>query len=300
MEADLERSIVTSIFPKNTSVLLCAPSRSGKTSFVHFILQNKNLYFGDNYFDKVLIISCNSKIEIVLPEITDLTIESCYLEEFDLNQVEEGTGLIFDDVSQFSNKIGESLNVALHHLNLPFVAVLVHSVLGSDLFRLASICHRIIFFLRSTSSARSAAYLISKFFRDRETRLALEKVLGYCQKANDLLLVCLNRGADEKDQYLALSKLSNLTRGYCLAHLGSPLNLSETALEHMAVKDSLADAFEPENFPPNTCVLVPTELVLEAKKNLPSKASDHSCTKVWNLGVKEIESSIEAYFKVAH
>ena len=305
MASDGESSsvVVSSIFPKNNSVLLCAPSRSGKTSFIHKLLINKNLYFGDNHFDSVIIVSCNPKVDIVLPELESCSVKGIYLEEFDSNLVEEGTCIIFDDVSTYSSKIGEALNVLLHHLNLPFIAVLVHSVLGTDLFKFASICHKIIFFLGSTSSARLAAYIISRFFRDKETKLYLEQVLAFCQTQNNNLLICLNKGANERLQYLALSHLDSLSKfGYCLAYQGSSHQIPN---ERMEVDDRVAKNFDLTNLPPNTCVLVPVTSVLKAKQNLSdssssSSSSQHLCTKIWNQGVADVERAIETYFKVTH
>lgn len=298
---ELHPSLVSGIFPKSSSLLLCAPSRSGKTSFVYNLLQHKNLYFGDNYFDRVLIVSCNSKIEISLPEVDSLVIEGLYIEEFDLNQVEEGTCLIFDDVSSLSVKISEVLNVALHHLNFSFVAVCVHSVLGSELFRLSSICHRVLFFLGSTSSARSAAYLVSQFFRDRETRGYLEQVLAYCQRHGSNFLVCLNKGADENQSFLALSHLDRLAKsGYCCAYPGIDYRPSEEVLEVMSVDPELARNFDLEGLPANTLVLAPAHLILKAKRELPAEGGDHSCLKHWNEKVLEVERAIEGYFKLNH
>lgn len=292
--------LVRSIFTKSSSLLICAPSRSGKSSFVHTILKNKKLYFGSNRFEQVLIISCNPRIDILLPEVKDSSVQGCYIEEFDLNQVEEGTCLIFDDVSSFNSKIGEALNVALHHMNLPFVAVIVHSILGSDLFRYTSICHRALFFLGSTSSARSASFLISRFFRDKLTRVYLEGVLAYVQKSKSNLLICLNKGADEEEAYLALSHLEKLTSGYCLAYPETSFEWPEGVLEEMAIDPSLARKFDLETLPPHTLVLAPADLVLRAKRELPAEGEEkHSCTKLWNKGVQELERAIEGYFKLA-
>ena len=49
-------------FPKNSSTLLVAPSKTGKSWFLKVILENQELYFR-NLITRVLVINCDPRIE---------------------------------------------------------------------------------------------------------------------------------------------------------------------------------------------------------------------------------------------
>ena len=119
----------TPFYPHSVTVL-SAPSNAGKSTLVQNIIRNKENCF-TRPFSRAVVVFCNEKVNCLPYDSLagpGLHIESCYLEDFSIQDLLPNDLVIFEDVLKVTSAIQETIKVLAHHIDLASVFVIVQSV----------------------------------------------------------------------------------------------------------------------------------------------------------------------------
>ena len=230
-------------FPARSITLLTGPSSVGKSYYLSRILEHPSLYFAEPP-NRIYVVLCNNRVppyslnrkqeeeeeeedeeEEPAPPPPLIQVP---LAEFNTEDLEAGDCLIIEDLQAITPEVRQAINVVTHHYNLNSCFVVTHSLLGNNNFELLSLCHRVIFFLRSSAVSRTAKYVVRNFFQDTETRNYLLQLIGFCERLGEPLLIETSPLASSGDSlhHIALSHLPHLvTRGYSLVYPHPRMNI---------------------------------------------------------------------------
>ena len=295
-------------FPPRTVTLLTGPTSIGKSYFLSRILEHCPLYFSEPVH-RIVVVLCNERVPPYslngdnLPPIVHVP-----LDEFNFEELEAGDVLIIEDLQSISPEVRQSINVVTHHFNLNCCFVVTHNLLGNVNFELLSLCHRVIFFLKSTAVSRTAKYVIRNFFQDKETRDYLQTILGFCERIGEPLL--LETSPIHQPSHIALSHLAQLAkRGFSCLYPHPRMNTffekSQSDAEELK-SEHLQES--PENLPPNTYIVFSSEaldrerkkrstaILRQAAEEEEEEGSECADKKIWDQLTKAVEENIEALF----
>ena len=211
-------------FPKNSSTLLVAPSKTGKSWFLKVLLENQELYFKDPV-TRVLVINCDPKIafhelceregkRFDAPELPEVV--QCSWDTYDSQDLQEGDVVIVDDLEEFNNQTRDLVNKYANHLNLGHVFVVTHAILNQKNFGLLNFVHRVLLFLQSNAVTRLSSYIEQTFFKDPEKKNFIKQIIGVCERQKQPLLLELSSLPSQiAPLHVACSHLLNLTDRTC-------------------------------------------------------------------------------------
>ena len=304
-------------FPHGSINLVVGPSNVGKSSFVTEILANSELYFTEP-LTRIVIVNCHSAVSAQYQlETSEISVVQCLLSNFEVEQLEPGDMLIFEDVQEINATIKLAVTTIVHHLNLSGCFIICHSILGSRLFEILQFCHQIILFLTSSAVSRLALYIVRAFFVDEELKRYLKTIIATAENQQAILHLLLNPIAGARTpNHLALSHLTHLNKkkgGFCVIYP----NLRKMKNYEEAEKFSLTSDIEdfdnlfieqmPENLHPNSYLMINSQNVVQWKEqqqqqqHKKSKNTDNCSDgeENWLFAVTELESDIEESFPAA-
>lgn len=308
-------------FPHGSINLLVGPSNVGKSTYVANLLQNPDLYFSEPLFQRIVIVNCHSAVENFQyqQENSKFLIIRCLLSNFEVEILQPGDVLIFEDVQEISASIKLAVTTIVHHLNLTGCFIICHSILGSRLFEILQFCHQIILFLTSSAVSRLALYIVRAFFVDEQLKAYLKTIISTAESQQAILHLSLNPIAGSRNpNHLALSHLPNLKKdlgGFCIIYpnlrkmkdyededsaslfLNEEPHLENTFLEHV-----------PDNLSPESYLMINAKSFLNIKelqqnqvdeKTAKDKCAKNTSEENWLFAVNELESDIEDSFPAA-
>ena len=307
-------------FPRNSVNLVTGPTSSGKTYFVTQLLRHHETYF-EGTVNRIVVVLCNARIQeldLKLSAGDSPEVVQTPLSDLDPDQLEENDLVFIDDLQALTEAVRLTISVCAHHYNLASLFIVTHSLLGNKHFELLTLCHRVFLFLKGTANVRLFKYLKSHFFQDPEIQKALEEIVPYCQRRNQVLGLELNPLASScclPDEHnlgpvLGISHLSSLVnkpegRGYCVLYtLDSTVMDYTEEWQHVRVDPDTASNFsaseDPSSMPSAlkkyALVVVPTSAVISSRPPL-AEGGECSARDQWETTLREIEDSIESHFK---
>jgi len=207
-------------FPSASSTLIVAPPYTGKTYFVKQVLEAQELYF-ERPISNVIVINCDERVKFY--ELQDRPVrpdeesrplpqvEQFVWETFDSEALKEGDVVVIDDLQVITPRVRELITALAHHCCLGHLFVICHGVLGTRMYELLSYVHRVCLFTASTAVVRLGLYVIQRFFVDAELKDFLKRVLGICERQQEILILEINNLPGNVQPYhVALSHLTRL------------------------------------------------------------------------------------------
>ena len=323
-------------FPHGSINLLVGPSNVGKSTYVANLLKNPELFFTRPLFRRVVVVNCHSAVGVSQYQQTTTTttnddddnnhtattavpVVHCLLSNFEVDILEAGDILIFEDVQEISAVIKLAVTTIVHHLNLSGCFIICHSILGSRLFEILQFCHQVILFLTSSAVSRLALYIVRAFFVDEHLKSYLKGIISTAESHQAILHLSLNPIAGARNpNHLALSHLLNLTRdkgGFCIIYP----NLRKMKNYEIADCSSRQPEFDdtvfehlPEQLNPESYVMINAKSILNIKEQQQqqqqqqqhrqsgqAKCAANSSEENWLLAVTELEADIEDSFPAA-
>lgn len=313
-------------FPHGSINLLVGPSNVGKSTYVANLLQTPDLFFTRPLFQRVVVVNCHSAVgtsqyqNTTTGENTATPVIHCLLSNFEVDILEAGDILIFEDVQEISAVIKLAVTTIVHHLNLSGCFIICHSILGSRLFEILQFCHQVILFLTSSAVSRLALYIVRTFFVDEQLKNYLKGIISTAESQQAILHLSLNPIAGARNpNHLALSHLLNLKEengGFCIIY---PNLRKMKDYEMEDCSSSQQPEFEdtfleqlPENLNSESYLMINAKSV----KNLTeqqqqqqhnqrhnsldqAKCAENSGEEQWLLAVTELEADIEDSFPAA-
>jgi len=303
-------------FPRRSVTLLLGPTSSGKTYFLHRILEQSHLYFSPSPVSRIVVVLCNDRVppyhlnqeqQHPAPQVVQVT-----LDDFEPEFLEPDDILVIEDLQTLTPPLRDCINVLTHHLDLRATLVVAHSLLGNKNFELLSLVHRTLFFLGSTGVSRAARFVVRDFFQDAETRAYLKSVIGFCERLKVPLLIETNTLASAQLGQLALSHLLQWIKGYSLVYpqvgMQSVYETSQASPDDQ-LQPSYLDTFDAEatlasssSLPSPTFVVFPAQALLKqksrAKEATTAAETKESCAEkeAWESVTEMVEEMIENYF----
>lgn len=310
------------IFPSQSISLLVAPSNSGKSTFLKNVLEHSHLFFSQQP-SRVVVINTNRHCEFYsLEEKTHgvwplPSVEQYMVGEFDVDDLNKGDIVIFEDISEVTHELKQVINVISHHVGLTHTFLISHACLGTKKFELLNYIHRVVLFCQSSSVCRLANFIQQTFFYDVETRDYLKKIISFAQTKGQILHIELNvMSGQHQSKHLALTHADKfITQGFLIIFpFLSSLSIFQTisnSLYSIKVKEKamLPDA---EDIPKNAFVLL-NHIQLEQVKSMgdhddntnePEKsiletAQGDDCTdknsQQWQTIVQQMMKDVEAF-----
>ena len=311
-------------FPKNSSTLLVAPSKTGKSWFLKVILENQELYFRDP-ITRVLVINCDPKItfhdleekegkSLEVPELPEVI--QCNWDTYNSEDLLEGDVVIIDDLEEFNTHARDLVNKYAHHMNLGHVFVVTHAILSQKNFGLLNFVHRVLLFLQSSAVSRLSSYIEQTFFKDAETKEFIKKIIGVCERQKQPLLLEISSLPNHiAPLHVACSHLLSLTDKSCsfavvYSH-PSNIEMYQTFLSGGENESQDTNPLKgiqnldrlplPKNLIDGSFVLLNADGLLKLKSDSKIKTEtpeSETCLDMeqkWNSTVAEMELKIENY-----
>ena len=274
-------------FPARSITLLTGPSSVGKSYYLSRLLEHPSLYFAEP-IHRIYVVLCNDRVPPYSLN-TDSTslgptpppLIQVPLAEFNTEDLEAGDCLIIEDLQAITPEVRQAINVVTHHYELNSCFVVTHSLLGNTNFELLSLCHRVIFFLRSSAVSRTAKYVVRNFFQDLDTRNYLLQLIGFCERLGEPLLIETSPLASSEESlgHIALSHLPQLvTRGYSLIYphprmkiiyhksQSDPSDLKTDYLGKLNNPEGEEEEGDIQKYPPNTFVVFSSQALDTERK----------------------------------
>lgn len=222
-EVEVTSHLKPVIFPSQSISLLIGPSNSGKSTYLQKIFENSHLCFEEQP-KRIIIINTNKhcsfySLEQVESNPWPLPVVENYLAgEFDINLLEKGDIIVFEDILEVTHDLRQVINVISHHVGLIHTFLISHACLGTKKFELLSYIHRVILFCRASSVCRLANFISQTFYYDPETRDYLKKIISYAQTKGQILHIELNVTAGlHQAKHLAITHvLDFITKGFLI------------------------------------------------------------------------------------
>ena len=256
----------TPFFPNCVSILCCT-TNGGKTTFLINTLKHLSIYYSGPV-KGVIVVLCNPIIEgscYLELQTETFTVDIVYLDDFEIDILQENKVLIFEDVGVLTQIIIDSCNVLAHHLKLSSVFIVCQSVFSDVKFKqLLSIAHGIVFSFAGANGIRLSNYITRYFCASDELKSYLKTITETAAQLNTFVLLQLNQIA-RKDQpnFFALVGIENLYKDT----LESPpplyfplLNKKEEYMEEFDNNQATVP-WDPSQYPADAYVLVPRKYV---------------------------------------
>jgi hypothetical protein len=214
-------------FPAASSTLIVAPPYTGKSYFVKQLLESQELYF-EKPVTRVVVINCDERVkfyELEEPKAAFVDeglngpfqrrqlprVEQYVWDTFDSGTLEEGDVVLVDDLQVITPRVRELITALAHHCFLGHLFVICHGVLGTRMYELLSYVHRVCLFTASTAVVRLGLYIVQRFYVDPELKEFLKKVIGICERQQEILILEINNLPGNVQPYhVALSHLTKL------------------------------------------------------------------------------------------
>jgi hypothetical protein len=298
---NVESSTTTVFYPffNNSVNIISTHTNGGKTSFLINVLKHRQLYF-PTLVEGALIVLCNNFIEgnnYKELETDNFTVQIVYLDNFDLDLLQENYILIFEDVSTLSQVIVDCINIHVHHLNLASAFIVCQSVFYDKFRHLLSTCHNIIFSYSGSNGIRLLKYIVHYFCASDELKTYLSEICSISVLINTFVLLQLNQTArTDQPEYFAIVGIENLFKSDAdlsqYPTLVFPqLNKKQNFVKMYEDNEAEVDDFDATQYPSNAYVLVPVKNV-KKKNNSPSTSSTTNLETKWNNLNKSIREEI--------
>ena len=315
-------------FPAASSTLIVAPPYTGKSYFVKQVLERQELYF-EKPVSRVIVINCDERVkfyELEQPpssfdEPRPLpTVEQYVWDTFDSSGLSEGDVVLVDDLQVITPRVRELITALTHHCFLGHLFVICHGVLGTRMYELLSYVHRVCLFTASTAVVRLGLYIIQRFYVDVELKDFLKRIVGICERQQEILLLEINNLPGNVQPYhVALSHLAKLRdpeAPFAMAYsYPSKAGLYEKLAKEKRiarVTPRLLEALPPKEFlPQGSFVILTPSSVQELRHEDDRRRGDgdregndeaeeeEDClkkqTEEWNDAVQELEMRIEDF-----
>ena len=296
-------------FPHGSINLLVGHSNCGKSTYVGELLENSSLYFTQP-FNRIVVVNCHSLVSPYTLKDSTISIVHFLLSNFQVEDLEPGDILVFEDVQEITAIIKLTVTTIVHHLQLSGCFIICHSILGSRLFEILQFTHQIILFLTSSAVSRRAVYIIRAFFVDEETREYLKSIISTAENQEAILHLSLNPIAGNRTpNHLACSHLINLQKekgGFCILYpslqkMKNYKNVAVVPSESIEEIDDQVLENLPEKLHLQSYIMIDSKNILEWKKikedNILQKNSNNCANKSgeedWLFAVTELENDIE-------
>lgn len=288
-------------FPQSVN-LISANTNAGKTHFILQVLKNKDRCFY-RPVSRALIVLCNEKVnDQDYRDLSDETlhIDTCYLDEFSINDYEtDNLLLIFEDVSKLTKDILECINVNAHHLKLASIILVLQSVFADKEFKvLLGLVHRVIIYFSGSGGTQLGQYIRKYYFVSSDIKDNLKQIISYAENNRTTVILQVNEVArKEKSHYFALAGIENFlsdnidTKPAIVFPLFYNRNMYE---EEFDDNTALVD-FDPSILPRGSYVLVKAENVF--KKSQKKTSPEDQCTIDLNSTGQAIVNNIESALK---
>jgi len=289
----------------NSVNVISTHTNGGKTSFLINIIKHRHLYFPTTV-KGVLVVLCNNFIEgnnYKELETDNFEVQVVYLDNFELELLQEHYILIFEDVSVLSQVIVDCVNIHVHHLNLASAFIVCQSVFYDKFRNLLSTCHNIIFSYSGSNGIRLFKYIVHYFCASDELKSYLSEICSISSVTNTFVLLQLNQTArTDQPDYFAIVGIENLSKENDLDFSHAPpilvfpqLNKKQTFKQMYDDNEAEVDDFDSTKYPSNAYVLVPVKNVKRRKPGGGSGASAAATTTLeskWNSLNKSIREEI--------
>jgi hypothetical protein len=291
----------TPFYPHSVTVL-SAPSNAGKSTLVQNIIRNKENCF-TRPFSRAVVVFCNEKVNCLPYDSLagpGLHIESCYLEDFSIQDLLPNDLVIFEDVLKVTSAIQETIKVLAHHIDLASVFVIVQSVYNDEFKILLSISHQIIIFLNGTQGTKLAQQIKQYFFINPEIKEKIKTIIAEGEKYKEVILIKLNNIArKDEPHFFALCGFENFVENFKLSSRTFiyPQLHCENLYKNMFQDNYVEMDIDPSTIPKGSFVLVPAANV--KRKNVETSLEKNSKEKQWDtlthLLAQEIETGMLNY-----
>ena len=292
----------------NSVNVISTHTNGGKTTFLINIIKHRHLYFPTTV-KGVLVVLCNNFIEghnYQELETENFSVQVVYLDNFELELLQENYILIFEDVSVLSQVIVDCVNIHVHHLNLTSAFIVCQSVFYDKFRNLLSTCHNIIFSYSGSNGIRLLKYIVHYFCASDELKSYLSEICSISVLINTFVLLQLNQTArTDQPDYFAIVGIENLFKEKDLAPTASApafhptlvfpqLNKKTSFVQMYDDNEAEVDDFDATKYPSNAYVLVPVKNV---KKKSTSTGPNAGAAKTsleskWNSLNKSIREEI--------
>ena len=291
----------TPFYPHSVNIV-SAPSNAGKSTLLQNIIKNKKNCFV-RPINRVVVVFCNEKVTS-LPydelQTEDLIIESCYLQNFETQDLTVNDLVIFEDVLKITSEIQETIKVLAHHIDLASVFIVVQCVYNDDFKVLLSISHQLIIFLNGSQGTKLAQQIRQYFFINPETKEKIKDIISSAEKYKEVVLIKLNNIARPDEPYFfSISGLENFVQEFNVSK--RTFVFPQLHCEHL-YKTMFNDNYvemdiDPASIPKGSYVLVPAANVKQ--KSVKSASEKNSKEKDWEtlttLLTNEIETGVLNY-----
>ena len=289
----------------NSVNVISTHTNGGKTTFLINIIKHRHLYFPTTV-KGVLVVLCNNFIEghnYKELETENFDVQIVYLDNFELELLQENYILIFEDVSVLSQIIVDCVNIHVHHLNLTSAFIVCQSVFYDKFRNLLSTCHNIIFSYSGSNGIRLLKYIVHYFCASDELKSYLSEICSISVLINTFVLLQLNQTArTDQPDYFAIVGIENLFKendlppavktAFYPTLVFPQLNKKSTFVQMYDDNEAEVDDFDATKYPSNAYVLVPVKNV--KKRNISSgpAATKTSLESKWNSLNKSIREEI--------
>ena len=285
----------------NSVNVISTHTNGGKTSFLINIIKHRHLYFSTPV-KGALVVLCNNFIEgnnYKELETEEFEVQVVYLDNFELDLLQEHFILIFEDVSVLSQIIVDCVNIHVHHLNLTSAFIVCQSVFYDKFRHLLSTCHNIIFSYSGSNGIRLLKYIVHYFCASDELKSYLSEICSISVLINTFVLLQLNQTArTDQPDYFAIVGIENLFKENELAQFPTlvfpQLNKKQNFVTMYDDNEAEVDDFDATKYPSNAYVLVPVKNVKKRSTSLSAAATTTktSSESKWNNLNKSIREEI--------
>ena len=290
----------------NSVNVISTHTNGGKTTFLINIIKHRHLYFPTTV-KGVLVVLCNNFIEghnYQNLETEDFDVQIVYLDNFELELLQENYILIFEDVSVLSQVIVDCVNIHVHHLNLTSAFIVCQSVFYDKFRNLLSTCHNIIFSYSGSNGIRLLKYIVHYFCASDELKSYLSEICSISVLINTFVLLQLNQTArTDQPDYFAIVGIENLFKEKVSANddndtfhptlVFPQLNKKTNFAQMYDDNETEEDNFDATKYPSNAYVLVPVKNVKRRSTSTgPNAAGKTSLESKWNSLNKSIREEI--------
>jgi hypothetical protein len=282
-------------FPNSVNVI-STHTNGGKTSFLLNVLQHRQDYFSSTV-QGALVVLCNNFVEgnnYKELETESFPVEVVYLDNFEIDLLQENYILIFEDVNVLSQIIIDCVNIHVHHFNLASAFIVCQSVFYDKFRNLLSTCHNIIFSYTGSNGTRLFKYIVHYFCAGDDLKSYLVEICSISVLINTFVVLQLNQTArlDQPD-YFAILGIENLYK-HDLEHFPTcvfpQLNKKENFSKMYDDNEAEVENFDASKYPSNAYVLVPVKNVKKKSTSNPKEAT--SLEAKWNELNKRIREEI--------
>ena len=179
-------------FPHCVTILSGATNQ-GKSTLLQNIIKNQDLCFV-RPFTRVLVVLCNQRVNSESYknlETDNLSVNICYIEEFDTDDISDQDLVIFEDIKTLTSEIIETVNVIAHHSDLASVFVVCQCVFDNKFKILLSIAHQVLIFINGVQGIQLAQRIRIYYFQNPDLKEHIKSIVSYAEQHRETLLLKL-------------------------------------------------------------------------------------------------------------